>query len=744
MNYQELDNMESIDSNPTTRRNLLSKEDSIELFTKIEVQPSALINETAVIHNLHNKSWSQIEQSLSENEFHSNSYMDSSSSIHSNDSSTPQNEEANPPKAKGSLYNILYVENDELSIADKMKMFRRPSKTSSPKKLSKLMLKLTQKSRRISKKDEGKRSTKLAEVVEREEVHSSSSEELEFANSFGNDRRRKNSWESMTSTVDIENSGKEEEESTIRSETERYGKYTKQPTRLITKTTKKFQLMRGQNRGSVQHEPSTSSELLRKAGMPTSNRDSPLGKKGVNSKWRRAKGALTAYMRMKKLNEEILLYGTSQNLFDIRNRNVERVKEVFEPTQVNITEKLDCLMYHPECTFKKFWTVILVILLLYTATIMPYKIAFIDTQTNTWFWIDLIIDCLFMFDIYVNLNSAFYSDNGDFIISRKTIFINYLKGWLIIDIVASIPMGVIETAIWGEEGGGVDNEVLRLARLPRLYRLLRIARLLKMVKFMKKSIILDKVQDFFQLNTGFVRLISFIFTVVTCIHVVACFWYFFAKYDNFDYETWVVRYQFMDSGNYYNYLTSVYWAFQTILTIGFGDICPYTTSIYIYIYISMYIAEVVIVILWMIFGAAVFAFTVGNLSSVLANLDTRSSNLAVKLAKLSEFCKDAKLDRDLRDKLRKALEYTSKKNMFSWIDKQKIFIELPPHLKSEVAMKMYDGVIENIQFFKDKDATFIALVIPMLQALKINPHEFIYRQGDHPNASIYKYLYLYI
>ena len=145
----------------------------------------------------------------------------------------------------------------------------------------------------------------------------------------------------------------------------------------------------------------------------------------------------------------------------------------------------------------------------------------------------------------------------------------------------------------------------------------------------------------------------------------------------------------------------------------------------------------------MIFGAAVFAFTVGNLSSVLANLDTRSSNLALKIAKLNEFCKDAKIDKELRHKLRKALEYTSRKNKFSWIDKQKIFIELPPHLKSEVAMKMYDGVIENIQFFKDKDSTFIALIVPMLQALKTNPHEYIYKKGDHPNASMI-YIYIYI
>jgi hypothetical protein len=48
---------------------------------------------------------------------------------------------------------------------------------------------------------------------------------------------------------------------------------------------------------------------------------------------------------------------------------------------------------------------------------------------------------------------------------------------------------------------------------------------------------------------------------------------------------------------------------------------------------------------------------------------------------------------------------------------------------------MYGGVIKKINFFTDKDSTFIALVVPMLQPLKSQPTEIIFKKNDHPNSS---------
>ena len=142
-------------------------------------------------------------------------------------------------------------------------------------------------------------------------------------------------------------------------------------------------------------------------------------------------------------------------------------------------------------------------LLLYTATVMPFKLAFIDNEGDLWFFVDNTIDFLFMFDIYVNLNTPIDAEEeGKKIYDRCKIVGSYLRSWLLIDILASFPIGLVEYLFVGQSSIGNNNEILRLTRVPRIYRLLRMARLVKLLKMFKKSIFFQKMQDFFQFNSG--------------------------------------------------------------------------------------------------------------------------------------------------------------------------------------------------------------------------------------------------
>ncbi len=81
----------------------------------------------------------------------------------------------------------------------------------------------------------------------------------------------------------------------------------------------------------------------------------------------------------------------------------------------------------------------------------------------------------------------------------------------------------------------------------------------------------------------------------------------------------------------------------------------------------------IVTMFWMIFGVGFYSFTIGILSSVLAHMDTKSSNLQKKLGIMSEFCNEMKINKDLKLKLRRALAYNSEKNCFTWADKKNIF-----------------------------------------------------------------------
>ena len=65
----------------------------------------------------------------------------------------------------------------------------------------------------------------------------------------------------------------------------------------------------------------------------------------------------------------------------------------------------DCLMIRNGSSFHKFWGLVIIVLLIYTGFVMPYRLALMEDDTNlSFFYIDTIVDFLFIFDIIVNFN----------------------------------------------------------------------------------------------------------------------------------------------------------------------------------------------------------------------------------------------------------------------------------------------------------------------------------------------------
>ena len=71
----------------------------------------------------------------------------------------------------------------------------------------------------------------------------------------------------------------------------------------------------------------------------------------------------------------------------------------------------------------------------------PLSIAFndienVDPQSQV---IDYIIDSLFLIDIFVIFNTAYYNDDSEIIDDRKEIASAYARWWFMIDLLAIIP-----------------------------------------------------------------------------------------------------------------------------------------------------------------------------------------------------------------------------------------------------------------------------------------------------------------
>ena len=150
----------------------------------------------------------------------------------------------------------------------------------------------------------------------------------------------------------------------------------------------------------------------------------------------------------------------------------------------------------PNSFLRTVWNFILIALLIYTATYMPFAMCFIDTPSDASQKFDTAVNVLFTMDIFINFISAIDLENGTVVTQLDQIAKIYVKSWLAFDISSILPVQWISYLLPQEEQlkyvsrsgqvvdlsdsgqGGNYNQLVRLVRLPRLYRMVKILRLL--------------------------------------------------------------------------------------------------------------------------------------------------------------------------------------------------------------------------------------------------------------------------
>lgn len=170
----------------------------------------------------------------------------------------------------------------------------------------------------------------------------------------------------------------------------------------------------------------------------------------------------------------------------------------------------------PTYKFNIVWNLVIMFLLIYIATVIPYRIAFIENTTLGWTVWDYITDALFIIDFAVNCITAYTKSDGTIETRVSRIIWNYFRGWMLLDFFACIPFQLVGSIIGANMKG-----YQRLARLPRLYKLIRILRILKLFKVIENNQKIKKFIDFFRKYSGIIRFLKIVCYSLMMIHWVA-------------------------------------------------------------------------------------------------------------------------------------------------------------------------------------------------------------------------------
>ena len=145
-------------------------------------------------------------------------------------------------------------------------------------------------------------------------------------------------------------------------------------------------------------------------------------------------------------------------------------------------EDYDCLLFHPDNSFKVKWDIFIMIILLFSCIITPLRLAFDnDKESQSWMIVLYTIDLLFFLDMVIIFNTMIYDENYQLLNQRSIIAKAYLKSWFFIDFIAIFPTHLLFPS--EIENKGEDyNELMRVTRIGRLYKLVKLARLVRILK----------------------------------------------------------------------------------------------------------------------------------------------------------------------------------------------------------------------------------------------------------------------
>ena len=91
-----------------------------------------------------------------------------------------------------------------------------------------------------------------------------------------------------------------------------------------------------------------------------------------------------------------------------------------------------------------YWDSYIFILLVYTATVMPYNICFNTKKSLQRSIMEGFMDFSWFIDIVLTFFTAIKDKNERFIVNKNVIAKKYLEGWFMIDVVTTLPWTLLD------------------------------------------------------------------------------------------------------------------------------------------------------------------------------------------------------------------------------------------------------------------------------------------------------------
>ena len=155
-----------------------------------------------------------------------------------------------------------------------------------------------------------------------------------------------------------------------------------------------------------------------------------------------------------------------------------------------------CPTLHPEGRVRKFWNLLVVLLICFCAVAVPLEMGYERGMRSAlgvagwraWSHFNLFVDLSFLMDILLNFRTGFMVE-GEVVTETARIARHYLRSTFALDLIGAFPINIILDLASSEDDSGSGtarlNRQLRLLRFFKLNRLLRLSKLSTYLKYLE-------------------------------------------------------------------------------------------------------------------------------------------------------------------------------------------------------------------------------------------------------------------
>nr|XP_029119078.1 potassium channel KAT2 isoform X2 [Elaeis guineensis] len=273
---------------------------------------------------------------------------------------------------------------------------------------------------------------------------------------------------------------------------------------------------------------------------------------------------------------------------------------------INQSAKLRKFIISPYDTRYRAWEMFLILLVIYSAWVCPFELAFLRYLPTKLFLAENIVNSFFAVDIVLTFFVA-YLDRKSYLLidDPKRIATRYLSTGFIFDVCSTAPFQPL-SFLFMSHGNGLLFKILNMLRLWRLRRVSSLfARLEKDIRF----------------NYFWTRCTKLVLVTLFAVHCAGCFNYLIADRYHDAKRTWIgaVMPNFRSESLWIRYVTAIYWSITTLTTTGYGDLHAENTG------------EMLFDIFYMLFNLGLTAYLIGNMTNLVVHGTSRTRNFVTEM-----------------------------------------------------------------------------------------------------------------